>query len=1386
MADTTTIGKVLFNKALPEKYRDESRTLDKKSLTDLLSDIAKEDQDGYIDTLQRVSDVSRMVVSDYGRTASFSLKDFQLPPALKTLRTKYKDDVAAIANDARLTSEQKSAAIVKKLSPEIQRVQDLLLKAEDGKNSFVDQVKIGARGNTAQLMQLLFGDMLVLDHKNRPIPIPGLHSYGEGVTPIEYWAASYGSRKGYCLSENTFVRMADFSIKKIKDVQIGEFVLGADIKGKTFPVEVLEVLDNGVKELYRYIFRIGRMKNTIVSLDATEEHQVLSVIKNGTKTPHLRTPSKLPLSRAWRCFGMIPAGAYKDDREAEQPYARLLGLLLGDGHLSEPNSVTLTSEDTGLIEKLNEELEDISLEYIPRDRTSGMPSYEYAILGAETRDKEKYRNPIKRYLDKFNLLGKKSYEKSIPEEIYSWSNKDITNLIHGLYESDGWCKKSSKVSMLPCIGWDITSKKMLLQIKELLQTRFGIYSTNIEINPLEKKKTSVSYGYTVTPRRDSYTIRISNRDSVNKFIKLLGYGIKSDKARVMLKACPDAVRDDSLVFSYMGKEYLGEKHTYDLNINHSDHLFVLANGMIVSNSDVQFATADSGYFGKQLTQAAHRVVVTEDDCGAENVGIEVDGDDADNIGSILVSKDVPGIKAGTELDKKYLPLLEGRTINVRSATTCQAKEGICSKCAGRREDGEFPSLGDAIGVTAARAIAEPTTQAGLCLHKDTLVRMADWSVKKIKDIKKGDKVLGADTQGRTFSAPVCNIYNNGVKDIYKTIFRKGSSSKVTIELESTLDHKVLQITSKSNCKGEQYKDIPRILPAGEPCSKISAVLQESFIDDKDMKEEPFALLIGLLLGDGCYTDSVNGAYFSCADDSLIEDIQPYLNTLNLKAVRLKYHDGIYYRISSIEDISERDELGHFIKGSRNPARKWLEENNMWGKYAHEKIIPECANTWNNESIAELIGGLIVTDGSIYYSGDNHKNRPYFAFGSTSEKLTSQIKDFLQWRFGIHTSNIYKNYNPAHRKRPMYTFTVSNEDSIIKFIDNIPLYGIKQHKKANVELDKGVEGLKYYRCRKISSEHIGQFETYDIGVDHPDHLFVLANGLIVSNSSKHSGGVVGEDDKKVTGFKEINQFVQVPKNFIGSATLSKVDGSIGKISKAPQGGNYVYINDEEHYVPEERKLEAKIGQRVEAGDALSSGVPNPGEVVKYKGIGEGRRYFVERYNKILKENGAGNHRRNIEAIARGFINRVRVTDPNGFDGHLVNDVLSYDDVVRDYEPRFGSKLINPKQAVGAYLEKPILHYSIGTIVTPNIAKRLAAAKAGNILIHKDQPPFEPFVSRIMDVTSTDKDWMTRLSGFNLKKSFLDAAQRGSTSEIGGTSFVPSVASGQEIYENIKKK
>lgn len=277
------------------------------------------------------------------------------------------------------------------------------------------------------------------------------------------------------------------------------------------------------------------------------------------------------------------------------------------------------------------------------------------------------------------------------------------------------------------------------------------------------------------------------------------------------------------------------------------------------------------------------------------------------------------------------------------------------------------------------------------------------------------------------------------------------------------------------------------------------------------------------------------------------------------------------------------------------------------------------------------------------------------------------------------------------------------------------------------------------------------------------------------SSKHSGGVGGA--KSIGGFKAINALVQVPKKYPDGATHTQKEGRVQEIRPAPQGGSYVVVDGEEHYVPADRQVTVKKGDMLEAGDVLSDGMPNPAEIVRHKGVGEGRRYFVSAMRDVLKNSGINAHRRNIELVARGLINHVRLNDEYG--DYAPDDVVPYSMLERTWRPREGSVAGNPATLANHYLEEPVLHYSIGTKVTKSVADNLKKYGVTNIQAHKEPPPFESEMVRGMANISNDPDWMTRMLGSYQERGFLNSVHRGSASDTAGSSYVPALARGEQF-------
>jgi hypothetical protein len=284
--------------------------------------------------------------------------------------------------------------------------------------------------------------------------------------------------------------------------------------------------------------------------------------------------------------------------------------------------------------------------------------------------------------------------------------------------------------------------------------------------------------------------------------------------------------------------------------------------------------------------------------------------------------------------------------------------------------------------------------------------------------------------------------------------------------------------------------------------------------------------------------------------------------------------------------------------------------------------------------------------------------------------------------------------------------------------------------------------------------------------------VLAEVLIQGSiSSKHSGGVAGAGHS-ASGFKAVNQLVQVPKTFTGGASHAQLDGKVGAIYDAPAGGKFLMIGGQRHYISTGLEPKVKYGDDVEAGDVLSEGMPNPSEIVHHKGIGEGRRYFVDILRNTFKDSNFRGHRRNMELLSRGLINHVKLHDEMG--DYVPDDIVPYDTLEHVYQPRDGHSIMSPSSAIGKYLEKPILHYSIGTQIKPSMLKHFKEFGIDSLTVHKDPPPFEPHMVRAMENLVHDPDWMTRQFGSNLSKGLLSGVHRGLTSDEEGTSFVPALA------------
>lgn len=473
-----------------------------------------------------------------------------------------------------------------------------------------------------------------------------------------------------------------------------------------------------------------------------------------------------------------------------------------------------------------------------------------------------------------------------------------------------------------------------------------------------------------------------------------------------------------------------------------------------------------------------------------------------------------------------------------------------------------------------------------------------------------------------------------------------------------------------------------------------------------------------------------------------------------------------------------------------------------------------AGRGNKTSLTTLRGGdLVVGDASgnpvpvpltrSYTQGLTPAQ--YFAasFGArqgiTTTKLSVASSGFLSKVLtqAAHRAVVVDNDDDAPRGQ-MRGYLVDTEDN-----DNVgallaqPIGGYDRNTIITPKIlaDLQDRGLDQIIVRSpIASSHIASgVYAKDLGVREYGRLPQIGEtvGIVSGNAigeqvtqaslgAKHGSGRLGAKGQQtpgLSGFGLVEKLVNPAAEIRGLAVHSQLDGRVNKIREAPQGGLLVTVGEEEHYVAPGFTPSIKVGDVVEAGDTLTDGMPNPAEITRHKGIGEGRAYFVSTLRRGLKEAGFPVDRRNIEVLSRGLIDRVRTTEE--FGDYLPDQVVPYSQLERLYEAREDARKAGPSDWNNRYLEEPVLHYTIGTRITPSIAKTLGKVGIRDLLVHDKPPPFQPEVVRGMDVLQSDPDWMTRFLGSHLTKGFLQGVHYGAESDTHSTSFVPSRAEGKDF-------
>jgi len=188
-------------------------------------------------------------------------------------------------------------------------------------------------------------------------------------------------------------------------------------------------------------------------------------------------------------------------------------------------------------------------------------------------------------------------------------------------------------------------------------------------------------------------------------------------------------------------------------------------------ADTALKTANSGYLTRRLVDVAQDCIVTEHDCGTDKgikLGAVIDAGEVlvsvgDRVLGRVPADDVVHPSTGaviapageiiTELEARLIDEAQVQEVRIRSALTCELKNGICGKCYGRDlARGTSVNIGEAVGVIAAQSIGEPGTQLTMrTFHIGGTAQVADNSFVESNfagNVKIRNRNAARDSQGR--------------------------------------------------------------------------------------------------------------------------------------------------------------------------------------------------------------------------------------------------------------------------------------------------------------------------------------------------------------------------------------------------------------------------------------------------------------------------------------------------------------------------------------------------------------------------------------------------------------------------------------------------------------
>ncbi len=228
----TTVGKIIFNEAIPQDLGYVDRTNPETAFDLEINDLVDKSKLGKIldrvyrlhgptktaETLDKIKELGFRYSTKAAITVSVS--DMVIPKEKEKLLKEADEMVSKIESQFRrglISEEERYESIIRTWNMTTEKVTEALMTSLDKFNPIFMMAHSGARGSKNQIRQLAGMRGLMADPSGRIIELPIRSNFREGLNVLEFFISTHGARKGLA---DTALRTADsgYLTRRLVDV----------------------------------------------------------------------------------------------------------------------------------------------------------------------------------------------------------------------------------------------------------------------------------------------------------------------------------------------------------------------------------------------------------------------------------------------------------------------------------------------------------------------------------------------------------------------------------------------------------------------------------------------------------------------------------------------------------------------------------------------------------------------------------------------------------------------------------------------------------------------------------------------------------------------------------------------------------------------------------------------------------------------------------------------------------------------------------------------------------------------------------------------------------------------------------------------------------------